>query len=173
MAVGADVARDLPDLLVRDVEAVVAPEGEEEVVARDARDGLRLEAEQLADAVVLVDDVVARAQVGEALQRAPDAGVGPRRPLAEDLRVGEKDEAEVAQDEAAARRGDGEQKRRVRRELVAGLEQFRLDAAEERLRAQRLAPVRERDDDAVPGADEGDEVALGLGQARAPRRPGR
>src|SRR5207237_6874488 len=57
--VRADVARDLPDLLVRHVEAVVAAEGEEQVVAGDAGDRLRLEAEQLADAVVLVDDVVA------------------------------------------------------------------------------------------------------------------
>ena len=104
MPVGADVARHLPDLLVRDVEPVVAAEAEEEVVARDPGDGLRLEAEQLADPVVLVDDVVAGAQVGEALQRAPDAGVGARRPLAEDLRVREEDEAEVAQDEPAPRR---------------------------------------------------------------------
>ena len=68
--VGADVARDLAELLVRDVEAVVAAEREQQVVARDAGDLLRLEAEQLADAVVLVHDVVAGAQVGERLQRA-------------------------------------------------------------------------------------------------------
>ena len=68
LRVGADVAGDLADLLVRDVEAVLAAEREEEVVARDAGDGLRLEAEQLADAVVLVDDVVAGAQVGERLR---------------------------------------------------------------------------------------------------------
>ena len=59
------------------VEPVVAAEGEEEVVAGDSRDLLRLEAEQLSDAVVLVDDVVARAEVGERLQRAAEAGVGP------------------------------------------------------------------------------------------------
>ena len=73
LRVGADVARDLADLLVRDVQAVLAAEGEQEVVARDAGDRLRLEAEQLPDAVVLVDDVVARAQVGERLERAADA----------------------------------------------------------------------------------------------------
>src|SRR5207245_2913376 len=56
--VGADVARDLADLLVRNVEPVVAAESDEEIVARDAGDRLRLEAEQLADAVVLVHDVV-------------------------------------------------------------------------------------------------------------------
>ena len=68
--VGADVARDLADLLVRDEDAVLAAEAEQEVVARDAGDLLRLEAEQLRDPVVLVDDVVARAQVGEARERA-------------------------------------------------------------------------------------------------------
>ena len=78
LRVGADVARDLADLLVRDVEPVLAAEGEEEVVARDAGDLLRLEAEQLADAVVLVDDVVAGAQVGERLERAAEPGVAAR-----------------------------------------------------------------------------------------------
>ena len=73
--VRADVAGDLPDLLVRDVEAVVAPEGELEVVARDLRDRSRLEAEELPDAVVLVDDVVAGAQVGERLERATEVRV--------------------------------------------------------------------------------------------------
>src|SRR5207244_3200659 len=53
-AVGADVTGDLPELLVRHVQAVVAAEAEEEVVARDAGDLLRLESDQLADAVVLV-----------------------------------------------------------------------------------------------------------------------
>src|SRR5581483_4845337 len=71
LRVGADVARHLAELLVRNVKAVVAAEREQEVVARDARDLLRLEAEELADAVVLVDDVVAGAQVGERLERAP------------------------------------------------------------------------------------------------------
>ena len=106
--VGADVAADLADLLVRHVHAVVAAVGEQQVVARDARDLLGLEAEQLRDAVVLVHDVVAGAQVGEALQRAAGRGGRARRPLAEDLRVGKQREAELAPDEAAARRRDGE-----------------------------------------------------------------
>ncbi len=112
-----------------DVEAVVALEGEEEVVARDAGDRLRLEAEQLADAVILVDDVVAGAEVGEALERPPEADVRARRALAEDLRVREEDEPEVAQDEAAAGRRDGEHEPRLGRELVARLEHGRLDVA--------------------------------------------
>ena len=103
--VRADVARDLRDLLVRDVEPVLAPEGEEQVVARDARDVLRLEPEQPPDAVILVDDVVADAQVGERLQRAPEPRVRARRSLPEDLRVGEERDPEVARDEARGGRG--------------------------------------------------------------------
>ena len=112
--VGADVARHLAELLVRDVEAVVAAEREQEVVARDAGDLLRLEAEQLADAVVLVHDVVAGAQVGERLQRAAAEAPLARRAAAEDLVVGQQDEAELAPDEAAPRGRDREAERRPR-----------------------------------------------------------
>ena len=93
---------------MRDVQPVLAAEGEEEVVARHARDLLRLEAEEATDAVVLVDDVVAGAQVGERLQRTAEPRVRPRRPLPEDLHVGEKRDPEVAPDEAAAGRADDE-----------------------------------------------------------------
>jgi hypothetical protein len=77
---------------VRDVEPVVAAEAEEEVVARDLGDRLRLEAEQLPDAVVLVDDEVAGAEVGEALERAAGGSRPARRALAEDLCVRQQDE---------------------------------------------------------------------------------
>ena len=93
---------------MRDVEPVVAAEGEEEVVAGDAGDLLRLEPEELADAVVLVDDVVADPQVGERGERPPEPRVGARRPLAEHLRVGQQHQAEVAPDEPAPRRRDRE-----------------------------------------------------------------
>ncbi len=53
-----------------DVQAVVAAEGEVQVVAGDVRDLLRLESEQAPDAVVLVYDVVACAQVCEGLERS-------------------------------------------------------------------------------------------------------
>ena len=89
LRVGADVARDLADLLVRDVEAVLSAERELKVVARDARDFSRLEAEQLADAVVLVDDVVARAELGEGLERAAGRCCSSARAAAEHLRVGQ------------------------------------------------------------------------------------
>src|SRR4029453_7421113 len=101
------------DLLVRHVEPVVAAEGDEEVVARDAGDRSRLEAEQLADAVVLVDDIVARAQVGERLKRPPDRCGPPRRALAEELRVRQERDAEIAPDEAAAGRADSKKHLRL------------------------------------------------------------
>jgi hypothetical protein len=43
---------------VRDVEAIVSPEAEEQVVARHLGDLAGLEAEELADAVILVDELV-------------------------------------------------------------------------------------------------------------------
>jgi hypothetical protein len=160
--VGPDVAGDLADLLVRDVEAVVSPEAEEEVVARDAGDSLRLEAEQLGDSVILVHDVVARAEVGEALERTAETDVRPRRALAEDLRVGKEDGIELAEHDSAAGGRDGEEKRRLVRQRIARLEQDGLDPPEEPLRAQRLAAVGERHDDPVPAADIAEEVAFGL-----------
>ena len=164
LRVGADVLRELAELLVREIEAVVATEGDEEVVARDACDLLRLEAEELPDAVILVDDVVACSQVGERGERPAETGIGPRRTLPEDLAVGQQHEAELAPDEAAARRGDGEAESGVLRQRLAGLERLRLDLAKQRLLAQRLAAVRERDDDAVPGANEALQLGLGLGE---------
>src|SRR5207244_1840328 len=110
LRVGADVAGDLADLLVRHEHAVVAAEAEQEVVARDAGDLFRLETEQLRDPVVLVHDVVPRAQVGEALEHPPRAAGAryPRRAAAEDLRVRQQREPEIAPDEPAPRRADGE-----------------------------------------------------------------
>ncbi len=57
-----------------------------EIVARDAGDGLRLEAREARDAVVLVDDDVAGAQVGEGAQRAFAAG-GEATPAVDDVAI--------------------------------------------------------------------------------------
>ena len=98
---------------MRDVEPVVSAEREEEVVARHAGDLLRLEAEELSDAVILVHDVVADTKIGERRERTTEPRVRTWRPLAEDLRVGEEDEAKIAPDEAAPRRRDREAHRRL------------------------------------------------------------
>src|SRR5215213_7353161 len=170
--VGPDVLRDLADLLVRHVEAVVTAKAEEEVVARDVGDRLRLEAEQLADAMVLVDDEVAGAEVGEAVERAPRRRRASTRALAEDLRVRQQHEPEVAPDEATPRGRNGEQQSRLLGQRVARLEDARLDTPQQSRRAQRLAAVRECDDDAVARADERRQLVLRLGEtARRDRRP--
>ena len=110
---------------------------------------LRLEAEQLPDAVVLVDDVVAGAQVGERLRAR---GRGARRRGARGVRKtcvsGSSDEPELAPDEAAPRRGDGEEQLRPPR-AASPSSMPRLDLPQQPLGARRLAAVRERDDDAV------------------------
>ena len=170
-AVGADVARDLAQLLVRHVEPVVAAEGEEEVVTRDLGDLLRLEAEQLPDAVVLVHDVVAGAKVGEGLERATDP-LCCARPAAEDLRVGQDCDPELSPHEASTGRRDRIEQLGFLWQLVAGLDEAGLDPAEQVLVPERLAFVSEGDDDPKAGADERAELVLGLGEAaRGDRRP--
>ena len=157
---------------MRDVEPVVAAEREEEVVARDAGDLLRLEAEELADAVILVDDVVADAEVGERRQRPAEPRVGARRPLAEHLRVREQDELELPPDEPAPGRRDREPHAGLARQRSAVREDRALDLPQQAALALRLAAVRERDDDAVAGANESGELVLGLGEAAGrDRRP--
>src|SRR5436190_19646835 len=86
-----------------------------------------------------------------------------RRPLAEDLRVRQQHEPELAPDEPAPRGRDGEEELRFARKSRL-LQDACLDPTEQVLRAQGLAAVRKRHDDAVPGADEGGELVLGLGE---------
>jgi hypothetical protein len=136
-----------------------------EVVARDSGDLARLEAEQLADAVVLVDDVVSGAKLGEGLECAACGCSAAAGAAAEDLRVREQGEPEVAPDEAAARVGDCEQELRLVGQLLALVDQPGLDAAQQVLRAQRFALVRERDDGSQAAADERAELVFGFGKA--------
>ena len=122
--------------------------------------------------MILVDDVVADAKVGERRERPTETRIGSRRPLAEDLRVGEEDEAKVAPDEAAARRRDREAHARFPRERGVVRVDRALDLPQQTALPQRLAAVRERDDDPVVRADEAGELVLGLGEAaRRDRRP--
>src|SRR6185503_16262087 len=73
-AAGADVAAQLRQLFGRDVDAVLAFVFEVEVIAGDAADLARLEAGEAGDAVILVDDVVADAEVAEGEFAAAAAG---------------------------------------------------------------------------------------------------
>ena len=165
LRVGADIARDLADLLVRDVKPVLAAERKLEVVTGDSGDFTRLETEQLADAVVFVDDVVSGAELGEGLQRATGRRGATPGAAAEDLRVGEQREPELAPDEAAARVGDREHELGLVGELLALVDQSRVDAPQQVLRAQRFALVREGDDGAQASANESAELVLGFGEA--------
>ena len=82
---------------------------------------------------------------------------------------GSKREPELAPDEPAAGRRDGELQTR---RLDPRLEQAGGDAPEQRLLAQRLAPMRERDDDVELLAEQAAQLVLGLGEtARGERGP--
>ena len=156
---------------MRNVEAVFAAKRELEVVARDAGNLARLEAEQLADAVVLVDDVVSGAELGEGLERAARGCGAAAGAAADDLRVREQGEPELAPDEAAARVSDCEQELRLVGQLVALVDQPGVDAAQQVLGAQRFALVREGDDGAQATADErrGARSRLRRGRGRRSR----
>src|SRR5205823_11934870 len=124
------------------------------VVSRDARALLRLEAEQLAAPVVLGHHVIAGAEIRERLQRTPADAPLARNAAAEHLVVRQQDEPELAPHEPAPRGGDYEEELGGVGQRVPGLEHARLDTPQHVLRSQRLTAVRERDDDAMPGADE-------------------
>ncbi len=147
---------------MRDVQAVFASEREVEVVAGDSRDLLRLEPEQPADAVVLVDDEVAGAQVRERLERSAQPRVRTGRPLAEDLDVRKEREPEVAPDEATTGRADDEAQRGILGEGRHFRDDLGVDLAEQPLRALGLAAVRERDEHAAALAQHPGELGLRL-----------
>ena len=124
--VGTDVARDLAELVVRHEQLVLAAELQLDVVAGDAGDGLDVEAQELPDAVVLVHDVIARPQVGEARERASEAQGGRRTgAAAEDLGGGQQRETERRRDEPAACRA---RRRSTRRAPAAGSRRRRARA---------------------------------------------
>ena len=160
---------------MRHEDAVVALELQQQVVARDAGDGARLDAGEARDAVVLVDHVVAGAHVEEGGQaRAAGEALLARRGAQQRALV-DHGQLEIGGDEALA------QRRREEVEARGG-----LAAAGELLRAHhlgaqvaqavggalRLAGVAEDDEDAVAVVDQAHEVALGAGDvARRELRP--
>ncbi len=100
--VAAGVVADGVDLVGRDVELVAPPVLEQEVVALGPAHGLLDHAAVLADAVLVVDDVVARAEVVEEALGvgAPRAGrpVGPAP--AGDVALDEDGQLDLGEDEA-------------------------------------------------------------------------
>ena len=171
-AVGADVARELGQLVVRDEEPVLALELQVDVVARDAADRLRVEAEEAADAVLDVHDVVARPQVGRARERPAEAA-GDRRARGaapEQLLRRDDGDARRRPHDAAPQRRDGEDDAGLVRQRLPGREQRRLDAAQRELGALGVAAVREGHDHAQARAHEPEQLGLGLADAAAGQR---
>ena len=98
LAAGADVAADLRELVDGHEDAVRARVLEVQIVARDSRHGLGVEPGEARDPMVLVDDDVAGAQVGEAAQdAAPARSPRPLRrpPAAEQPVLGDHRELEA------------------------------------------------------------------------------
>ena len=172
VAAGADVARDLRELVDRHEDLVRALELEVEVVAGDAGDGLGVEAGEAREPVVLVDDDVAGAQVGEGAQEAAAAARRPLDPAAavDQPVLGDHGELQRRGDEAVAQVGLGEDE-------VAGVSVVPRgpQALEVVGGALALAVLRPGDERRVAGARELLELGLGLASAsaRRTRRPGR
>ena len=169
-AVGPDVAADLRELVVRHVQAVIAPELEVEVVADDAADLLRVEADEPPDAVVLVDDVVAGAKVGDRRERAADPRWAARAATAEELPRRQHRQAQARGDEPPPELGDAEGHAGLLGARPAGVGQRRLDAAKLHVGPPRLAEVREADQHPVAGPREAAQLVLGLGDAERRER---
>ena len=109
---------------------------------------------------------------------AKEARARPRRRSARGGRLrktcvsASRTRAKLPPDEAAAGGRHGEEKLRLLGQVVAGRDDPRVGAPEEVLGPERLARVRERDDDAVAAVDEPAQLRLGLGEtARRDRRP--
>ena len=149
-AVRAQVAGDLRQLVDRHEDLVVALELEVQVVTRGARDGLGVEPGEARDAMVLVDDEVTRAQVGEAAQQAAALARGPGGGLlaVDEPVLGERGELEPRRDEAVAQAGLGED------QALARAVERGLDAVQVVRGALGGADLRPRDDRRVVGADE-------------------
>src|SRR5262249_55468929 len=148
----------------RDVEPILPAKREEEIVACDTRNVLRLEAEKPSDAVVLVDDMVADSEIGKRLQGPPEPRVRTRGALSEDLRVGEQRETEVTPNESSARRADDEGHRGLGGYDVEVLRDLRLDLPQQSLSSERFTLMSECHDDSSALADHRRELVLRLGK---------
>ena len=173
LAAGADVPRDLRELIGRREDAVGAPVLELQVVAGDSAHGLRLEAGEAGDPVILVDHVVADPQVGERGQSPAGGRRGSRAGAMDQSPERDDGELEVGRDEPVG-------KRRLREEqcppggCLGAVEEGGLQAIEVVARPLGLAAVLERDDDPVARSQLALELLLGLADAarRRARRLG-
>src|SRR5690606_33017461 len=106
-ALAARVLLDLVEAIDGEEELVAARVLDDQELDGDAADHLALEAEVAADAVIDVDDGVARRERAQVLEERPGRGLSGRgavRALAEDLLFGDEHEA-VRDGDRAAREG--------------------------------------------------------------------
>ena len=145
---GADVARDLGQLVRWREDAVLTAVLQLQVVARDPGERLRVEPREPGDAVVLVDDEVAHAQIGEARQATAGRRRSRHPPAVDQPAEGVDGQLEVRRDKALQRLslGKGQALRR------ASFQERGVQAIQAVAGALRLAAMLERDDDAVAGA---------------------
>src|SRR4051794_18758482 len=157
VAAGADVARDLRELVDRHEDLVRALELEVQVVAGDAGDGLGVEAGEARQPVVLVDDDVAGAQVGEGAEQPAAAAGRALDPAAagDQLVLGDRGELQRRRDEAVPEIGLGEHEAAVA--VPPGPEALEVVGG-----ALALAALRPRDERRVARARELLELRLGL-----------
>ena len=166
--VGSHVAADLVELVAGDEDAVAVPVLELEVVAGDAPDGLGLKTREERDAVVLVDDRRARAQVCEGGDRARSRALGTAAlAAAQEAMLRHDRQLELRSHEAVAQGRVREQHRGIDRRGLT-VEESCLQASQVELGALALAATPPGDDGAVARAHE--LLQLGLGVAQRARR---
>ena len=166
----ADVAADLGQLVDGHEDLVRARVLEVEVVAGDVGDRLGVKAGEAGDAVVLVDDDVAGAQVGEGPQhaapaRAPAAtGRALRAAAGEQPLLGDDREVELGRDEALGEPGldEGEGARGLAILVAEPVDLHPPEVVGEALPDPALG---EGDDGPVTGAGQLLELGLGLLEA--------
>src|SRR5207342_120225 len=114
------------------------------------------------DAVVLVHDVVPRAEVRKGLESASESRIRAGRPLSEDLDVRQQGKAELTPYEPASSRAHDEPQRGVLRKRSVAFDELGLNAAKQALGALRLSAVWERDDNSATLSQHRAELVLGL-----------
>ena len=156
-----------------DTQSILAPESEVEVIARNARDLLGLEAEEPPEAMVLVDDVSPCTEVRERLEGAPEPRVCAWRSLSEHLRVGKDCKTEVSPDESAAcRLTTNRSAGSPVGERLGALVHLGVDLAKQALCASASPRCRNVTTHAPPLAKHPGELVLRLGEtACSNRRP--
>ncbi len=171
-AVGAEVPADPGELIRWREDPVAIAVLELQVVAGHPGEGLGVEAREARDAVVLVDDVVADAQLHGRRELGSCRHRGRRPPAVNQRPLRDDGELQFGSEKALPNASLGEGDARPLRHLVA--QEGRVDAVQVVSGPLRLAPALEADHRSVFRADQLLELGLCLreragGELRAPR----